>query len=50
MNVLQISVIQDFKIQQNSRIYSDSRGIIMPNPDWTRGAAGDGGGYSSWET
>jgi len=26
LNVLQISLIQDFKIQHNSRIYSDSRG------------------------
>jgi len=23
-------------------IYSDSRGIRMPNPDWARGGAGDG--------
>jgi len=44
MNVLQISIIQDFKLQHNSRIYSDSRGIRMPNADWVRGGAGDGVG------
>jgi len=37
MIVLQISLIQDFKVQHNSRIYSDSRGRRMPNPDWARG-------------
>jgi len=30
--LLQISLIQYFKIQHNLRIYSDSRGIRMPNP------------------
>jgi len=44
MNILQIPLIQDFKVQHDSRIYSDSRGIRMPNTDWTRGGAGDGGG------
>jgi len=33
MNVLQISLIQDFKVQHNSRIYSDSRGMRMSNTD-----------------
>jgi len=41
---LQISLIQDFKLEHNPRIYSDSKGIRMPNPDWARGGAGDGGG------
>jgi len=41
---MQISLIQDFKVQHNLRIYSDSMGIRMPNPDWVRGGAGDGGG------
>jgi len=46
MNVLQISLIQDFKIQHNLRIYSNSRGIKMANPDLMRGGggAGEGGG------
>jgi len=35
-NLLQISFI--------GKIYSDSRGIRMPNLDWLRGGAGDGGG------
>jgi len=34
---------QYLNVQHNSRIYSDSRGIRMPNLDWTRGEAGDGG-------
>jgi len=33
-----------FQVQHNLRIYSDSMGIRMPNPDWARGGAGDGGG------
>jgi len=33
MNVLQISSIQDFKVQHDLRIYSDSRGIRMPYAD-----------------
>jgi len=40
MNVLQISFIQDFKIQHHSRIYFDSKGNQMPNADWARGGAG----------
>jgi len=30
-------------------IYSDLREIRMPNPDWTRGGTGDGGGQSAPE-
>jgi len=33
-----------FKVQHNLTIYSDSRGIRMPNPDWARGGSGDGAG------
>jgi len=33
MNVLQISLIQDFKVQNNSIIYSDSRGFILTERD-----------------
>jgi len=43
INVLQISLIQGFKIQHNLRIYSVSMGIRRSNSDWTRGGAGDGG-------
>jgi len=45
MYCMQISLIQDIKVQHNLRIYSDSRGIRIPNPDWARGGAGDGGGW-----
>jgi len=33
MNVLQILLFQDFKVQHDSRFFSDSRGIRMPNPE-----------------
>jgi len=43
-NSLRVTECKYLNVQHNSRIYSDSRGIRIPNPDWTRGGAGDGGG------